>query len=200
MRKYLWFSFILLFILILAGCGEGVKDPLNWKIEDLSAINEEGKEVRLDDLKGKVWIADFIFTNCATVCPPMTTNMTKLQGLLKEKGLEVEIVSFSVDPATDTPEKLKEYVLKFNADLSNWHLLTGYSQEFIEDYALKNFKTIVKKPDTNNQVIHGTSFFLIDQEGKVVKDYDGMTVPFDDIIQDTNILISMESTYAKKEK
>ncbi|MBS4190404.1 SCO family protein [Bacillus sp. FJAT-49705] len=191
---------VLLLSLVLVGCGQGIKDPLNWKIEDLSAVTEEGKEMGLDDLKGKVRIADFIFTNCATVCPPMTANMTKLQGLLKEKGLEVEIVSFSVDPAVDTPERLKEYALKFNADLSNWHLLTGYSQDFIEDYALKNFKTIVQKPDTDTQVIHGTSFYLIDQEGKVVKDYNGITVPFDDIIKDASILISKGSTYEKKEK
>ncbi|WP_256358559.1 hypothetical protein [Bacillus sp. sid0103] len=53
--------------------------------------------------------------------------------------------------------------MKFNGDLTHWYLLTGYSQEFIEEYALKNFKTIVKKPDNENQVIHGTSFFLVDR-------------------------------------
>ncbi|MGM0899726.1 MAG: SCO family protein [Bacillota bacterium] len=195
MQRNLWCTSILLLSLVLVGCGDrSIKNPLNWKIENLSAVNEDGKEMDLNDLKGKVWITDFIFTNCATVCPPMTANMTKLQGLLKEKGLDVEIVSFSVDPAVDTPERLKEYVLNFNGDLSNWHLLTGYSQEFIEDYALKNFKTLVKKPGTDNQVIHGTSFYLIDQEGNVIKDYDGMTVPFDEIIKDTNILISMDSS------
>ncbi len=190
MRKHLWCTTFLLLILVLVGCGQGIKNPLNWEIENLSAVDEEGQEMELDDLKGKVWIADFIFTNCATVCPPMTFNMTDLQGLLKEKGLDVEIVSFSVDPAIDTPDKLKEYVLNFNADLSNWHLLTGYTQEFIESYAKNNFKTIVKKPETDNQVIHGTSFYLIDKEGKIVKQYDGINVPFDEIINDVRLLIS----------
>ena len=176
------------FVLLLTSCQEGIKDPLNWKLEDFTARTEEGKDISLTDLKGKVWVADFIFTNCATVCPPMTANMTKLQGMLKENGLDVEMVSFSVDPSVDTPDKLKEYVMKFNGELTNWHLLTGYSQEFIEEYALKNFKTIVKKPGTNNQVIHGTSFYLIDQEGNVVKDYDGITVPYDDMISDISIL------------
>ncbi|RFB13620.1 SCO family protein [Bacillus sp. HNG] len=195
MQKNLWCTSVLLLCLALVGCGDNsIKKPLNWEIKNLSAINEEGKEMDLNDLKGKVWIADFIFTNCATVCLPMTANMSKLQGLMEEKELDVEFVSFSVDPTVDTPEKLKEYVLNFDGDLSNWHLLTGYSQEFIEDYAMKNFKTIVKKPETDNQVLHGTSFYLLDQEGKVVKDYDGMTVPYDDIINDAKILISMEST------
>lgn len=100
----------------------------------------------------------------------------------------MNIVSFSVDPTVDTPKKLKEYVMKFNGDLTNWYLLTGYSQEFIEKYALKNFKTIVKKPDNENQVIHGTSFFLVDQNGKIVKSYDGIKVPYEDIINDINII------------
>jgi protein SCO1 len=118
----------------------------------------------------------------------MNANMTKLQGMLKEQGLELEIVSFSVDPTVDTPEKLKEYVLKFNGDISKWHLLTGYSQEFIEEYALKNFKTIVKKPDTDNQIIHGTSFYLIDKNGNVVKAYDGITVDYDEIVKDAKVI------------
>lgn len=188
MKKIVKITVSFFIVLLLTSCGEGIKDPLNWELTNFSAKTEEGKDINLADLKGKVWVADFIFTNCATVCPPMTANMTKLQGMLKEQELDVEIVSFSVDPTVDTPEKLKEYVLKFNGDLSNWHLLTGYSQEFIEKYALKNFKTIVKKPDTDNQVIHGTSFFLIDKDGNVVKNYDGITVPYDEIVKDIKVI------------
>jgi protein SCO1 len=188
MKKMVKIIVSFFFVLLLTSCGEGIKDPLNWELPNFSATTEEGKNISLRDLKGQVWVADFIFTNCATVCPPMTANMTKLQGMLKEKGLDVDIVSFSVDPTVDKPKKLKEYVMKFNGDMTKWHLLTGYSQVFIEEYAMKNFKTIVKKPDTDNQVIHGTSFFLIDQDGNVVKSYDGMDVPYDDIIRDIKII------------
>ena len=174
--------------MLLTGCRQGIKDPLNWKLDNFSAKTEEGSDLNLSDLKGKVWVADFIFTNCTSVCPPMTANMSELQEKLKEKDIGVNIVSFSVDPTVDTPEKLKEYVIKFNGDLTNWYLLTGYSQKFIEEYALKNFKTIVKKPDNENQVIHGTSFFLVDHNGNVVKSYDGIKTPYDDIINDINIL------------
>lgn len=179
---------LIIFVLLLTSCGEGIIDPLNWELTNFSATTEEGNDINLSDLEGKVWVVDFIFTNCATICPPMTANMTKLQGMIKEKRLDVDIVSFSVDPTVDTPEKLKDYVMKFNGDLTNWHLLTGYSQEFIEEYAMKNFKTIVKKPDTDNQVIHGTSFFLIDQNGNVLKSYDGIDVPYDDMIKDIQII------------
>jgi protein SCO1 len=105
-------------ILLLSNCREGIKDRLNWQLENFSATTEEGKDISLAEVKGKAWVADFIFTNWATVRPPMTANMTELQGKLKEKGLEVNIVSFSVDPTVDTPEKLKEYVLKFNGDFN----------------------------------------------------------------------------------
>lgn len=120
----------------------------------------------------------------------MTTNMSKLQGKLEEEGLDAQILSFSVVPKIDTPELLKDYVPKFNGDLNSWDLLTGYSQEFIEDYALKNFKTIVKKPETDNQVVHRTSFFLVDSDGKIIKSYDGINVPYEDILNDIKILSS----------
>ncbi|WP_313892961.1 SCO family protein [Psychrobacillus sp.] len=175
---------------VLFGCEKDISEPLNWELSNFSATNEDGDNLELKDLKGKVWIADFVFTNCTSVCPPMTANMKELQGKLKEKKLDVELVSFSVDPSFDTPEILKEYVGTYDGDLSNWTLLTGYDQQFIDDYALKNFKTIVKKPTVGDQVIHGTSFYLIDQNGIVKKDYDGLNLPFEEIIQDIEILLS----------
>lgn len=90
----------------------------------------------------------------------MTSNMTKLQQQLKDEGIkDVEFVSFSVDPEIDKPDVLKKYGDQFNVDYGNWHFLTGYGQEEIEQFALDNFKTIVKKPEAEDQVIHGTSFF-----------------------------------------
>lgn len=192
MRKNLWFTSLLFFTLLLTGCGQGIKNPLNWEINDFTFTNQEGEDFGLANLKGKVWIADFVFTNCTTVCLPMMTNMAKLQDKLKEDGLSVELVSFSVDPEVDTPEVLKEYAKYYNADLSSWHLLTGYSQKTIEDFTMKNFKTLAKKPETSDQVIHGTSFYLIDKEGKVVKEYSGLEFPIEEIIKDVKILTAKE--------
>lgn len=188
MRKNLCFASIVLFTLLITGCGQGIKNPLNWEINNFVFTNHEGKEFGLENLKGKVWISDFVFTNCTTVCLPMMSNMTILQEKLKEEGLDVEMVSFSVDPEVDTPEVLKNYALSYNADLANWNLLTGYSQESIEEFALENFKAIVKKPDAGDQVVHGTSFYLVNKEGLVVKDYSGLDVPFEEIINDVKLL------------
>ncbi|WP_026583593.1 SCO family protein [Bacillus sp. J33] len=178
-------------MLFLSACGQsGIKNALNWELADFTYKNQENKEFGLKDLEGKVWVADFIFTNCEDVCMPMTANMKKLQQLAEEEGIEnIEFVSFSVDPTVDTPEVLKDFGSQYNADFSNWHFLTGYQQAEIEQYAMENFKAIVKKPQTGDQVIHGTDFYLVDQEGKVMKYYTGLAeIPLDEIIKDIKAL------------
>ncbi|EIJ78560.1 Cu2+-binding oxygen sensor protein [Bacillus methanolicus PB1] len=182
---------VLIFVLILSACGQNkIENPINRPLKDFNFTNQNGEPFGLKDLEGKVWIADFIFTNCADVCPPMTFNMAKLQKKVKEKGIEkIEFVSFSVDPAVDDPETLKKYGEKYHADQSNWHFLTGYKQEEIEKFALDNFKALVKKPEQGDQVIHGTSFYLIDKNGNVMKEYSGLNeVPYDEIISDIKAL------------
>jgi len=175
----------------MTACGKKeIENPLNWPVKDFTATTQDNKQLGLKDLKGKVWISDFIFTSCVDVCPPMTSNMSKIQKMVKEEGLkDVEFVSFSVDPTVDTPEVLTRYANQFGVDFKNWTFLTGYSQAFIEEYAMKNFKTIVKKPEEGNQVIHQTYLYLVDQEGNIQKSYKGdRDVPFDDIINDIKVL------------
>jgi protein SCO1 len=177
---------------ILAACGNGgFKADINYEVEDFSYTNQNNEKVSLEDLKGEVWLADFIFTNCETVCPPMTYNMTQLQEKLKEEGVEdYRIVSFSVDPEVDTPKALKEYIGKYDADTSKWELLTGYSQDEISKFAEKSFKSLVADDPNSDQVIHQTSFYLVNQEGTVVKSYSGYEeVPYDQIALDMEALI-----------
>ncbi len=182
----------MMLVLLLSACGNnsGVKDPLNWPLDDFTFTDHNGEQLGKKDLKGKVWVADFIFTNCTTVCPPMTHNMTKLQQMAKDEKIEnIEFVSFSIDPEVDTPEVLKDYGGKFDLDFSNYHFLTGYDQTFIETFAGENFKTYVKKPENEDQVIHQTYFYLVDQEGTIMKYYSGANdVPFADIINDIKAL------------
>jgi protein SCO1 len=191
MKRKVALIIILLLSVILSACGEKeIKNAKNWQISDFNYTNQEGKELGLGDLKGKVWVADFIFTSCADVCLPMTANMVKIQKMLKDEGIkDVELISFSVDPEVDNPETLKTFSKQFDADLSNWNFLTGYSQADIEEFARESFKTIVKKPEVGDQVLHGTDFFLVDQEGKIVKYYTGLNeIPFDEIIDDIKTL------------
>lgn len=176
-----------LFTIILAACGQsGIENALNYDVGDFNFTNQDNQAVGLSDLEGKVWIADFIFTSCETVCPPMTYNMSQLQDKVKEEGIEnVEFVSFSVDPTVDSPEALKDFANNYEIDFSNWHFLTGYTQEEIESFAVDSFKSLVKKPKNDDQVIHQTSIYLVDQNGVVMKDYDGVSdVPYEEIIAD----------------
>lgn len=154
-------------------------------VQDFTFTNQDGAEFGLSELKDKVWIADFIFTNCQTVCPPLTANLAKFQEMAKDEGVDVQIVSFSVDPEFDTPEKMKAYGENFNADFNTWNFVTGYSQKEIEKFSLESFKAIVQKPKSSDQVIHTTSFFLVNKDGKVIKSYPGLeNTPYEEIISD----------------
>lgn len=178
-------------VLLLSACGsQGIKNGYNSELEEFTFTDHNNKEFSKSDLKGKVWLADFVFTNCTTVCLPMTSNLAEFQTMLKDNGISnVEIVSFSVDPELDTPAALKEYAERFNADLSSWHFLTGYTQQEIEEFAKKNFQTIVQKPANTDQVIHGTKFYLVNKSGEIVKDYSGVSeVPFEEMLNDIKIL------------
>ncbi|RFU66464.1 SCO family protein [Peribacillus saganii] len=180
-------------LLLISGCGKTeVPNAKNWPVEDFAFTDQEGASFSKKDLKGKVWVSNFIFTSCEDVCLPMTANMAKLQEKLKDEGIkDVELVSFSIDPEVDKPEVLKEFGSNFNADFSNWHFLTGYKQEEIESLAKESFKAIVQKPEGSDQVIHGTDFYLMDEEGKIINYYSGLDkMPFDEIVKHIKILQS----------
>jgi len=189
MKRGLWFAIFLLITMLVAGCGNGKPSNYNIPVQPFTYVNQEGQTLSLTDLKNKVWIADFVFTYCTTVCPTMTANMAQLQKKLKSAGVEAELVSFSVDPEKDDPEALKNYLSKFDADFTNWNALTGYEFEEIKTFLLKSFKATIVKDTATDQVIHGTSFYLVDQSGIVVAKYDGMTdTPYDEIITDIKLL------------
>ncbi len=160
-------------VTILGACSDNkLRDSLNWDVEKFAFTDQNGKNFGSSELKEKVWVADFIFTSCQTVCPPMTANMAKLQKMLHAEGIkDVEFVSFSVDPEVDTPEKITEFMKVYEMDTKRTHFLTGYTRPDIEKFAKENFQTLVTKPENNSQVIHGTSFYLVDKDGKVVKKY-----------------------------
>lgn len=182
---------------ILGACSNyKFKAEVNYPIEDFKMTDHHGNTVTLEDLKGEPWLAMFIFTNCTTVCPPMTFNMTEIQSELVDRGVEdYKIVAFSVDPKVDTPEVLANYLSNYPVpDESKWHLLTNYDQTYIEQFALNSFKTFVKKPDDGGEVMHMVTFHLVDETGTLVKNYSGYSeteggVPFETIAIDIKSLI-----------
>ena len=174
-------------VLALSACGgSNIETTMSEKVADFEFTTQDNETLSLDDLQGTYWVADFVFTNCTTVCLPMTSNMSYLQDMIKEEDLDVQLVSFSVDPDYDTPEVLKEYAEEYDADLDNWTFLTGYDFQTIKELSIKSFKNMVQEPpEGSDQVTHGTSFFLVDPEGKVIKNYNGTQKnSMEDILED----------------
>jgi protein SCO1/2 len=194
MKKRITLFYLMSLLVLVSACsGSSFKAEHNYAIEPFEFTDQQDEKVSLDDLKGSVWLSQFVFTKCTSACPPMMVNMIEVQNKLIEKGVEdYKIVSFSIDPEVDTPEVLQTYLDMYSIpDASKWVMLTGYDQKEIIDLAAKSFKTMVIDDPTSDQVTHGTSFSLVNQEGKVVKIYKGYSdVPYDEIASDMKALIN----------
>ncbi len=161
--------------------GKETTDTIWHKVRNITLTNQLGNTVSLDELKGKVIVADFFFTKCPNICPELTGNMKKLQDALKTKDLVqktdpsfVHFLSFSVDPDRDSAAALKKYADRFGVNPDMWWMLTG-SKNDIYDFALNELKMGTPDPqsaDTN--FIHTEKFVLIDKERVVRGYYNGL--------------------------
>lgn len=129
-------------------------------------VDQNERPVTLETLKGKPFIANFIFTNCAGPCPMMSAKMAALQ---KGVPADVKLVSFSVDPKHDRPAVLKDYGDKFGADHSRWHFLTVADPGNAADvYAVARGMLLAAQPaDESNPIIHSEKFVLVDAAGAI---------------------------------
>lgn len=156
--------------------------PIYWAAPAFALIDQEGDTVRSSDLDGAPWVASFIFTNCTDVCPLITTRMAALRDSLRAEeilGAGVRLVSFTVDPARDTPEALREYAARFGASPSEqWAFLTGTPPEAIRDMIQQGFHlTAIAVPEHAHaggsyQVMHSPRVLLVGAEGRVRGLYD----------------------------
>lgn len=184
---------LLLVVFCLAGCNSyQMKETIHVEVDDFTHMNQHEEKVTLTDLKGKPWLAMFIFTNCTTVCPPMMFNMAEIHNALEKEGIEdYTIVAFSVDPATDSPAVLSDYLSNYEiTDESKWQLLTGYEQVYIEQFARKSLNSFVKSTPNSDQVTHLSQFYLVNADGVTVNAYNGASdVPVSTIVEDVKYLV-----------
>jgi protein SCO1/2 len=146
--------------------------PVYGTLPEFELVDRSGQNVTLAGLRGKVWVADFIFTHCAGPCPLLSSKMSKLQDAVRELD-GVRLVSFSVDPERDTPEVLAEYAGKFQADPERWLFLTG-AKEPLYRLVVEGFRLAVEEGGPQAGLItHSTRFVLVDQEGRIRGYYDG---------------------------
>ena len=142
------------------------------KIANFSLINQNGKTITQNDYKDKIYVADFFFTTCQTICPIMTDHMAKIQKeILNDK--EVMLLSHSVTPKIDSVAQLKRYAIEKGVNDTKWNLVTGDKKQIYE-LARKSYLAV--KTDGNGDeydMIHTENFMLIDKKRQIRGYYDG---------------------------
>lgn len=166
---------------------------IGHRIGDFSFHNQEGEIVTLDEVKDKVFVAEYFFTTCGTICPKMTAQMTRVQKEFKGDD-EFKILSFTVNPEIDTVEVMKAYAEKHKAVSGQWHFLTGEKEDL---YHLARNSFFVLKPaeaanlgDAGSDFIHTNNFVLVDQELRIRGYYDGTSISeVNELMEDIKILL-----------
>ena len=142
------------------------------KIADFAFINQNGKIITQKDYENTIYVADFFFTTCPTICPKMTDNMVWLQNQLKSNP-EVKLLSFSVTPDIDTPEVLKKYAIEKGVDDARWNLVTGNKKD-IYYLARKSYLAVkTGKLEELYDMVHTENFILVDKNKRIRGFYDG---------------------------
>ncbi|WP_343328288.1 SCO family protein [Polaribacter staleyi] len=137
------------------------------KVPDFEFVDQNGKIITNNDYKGKVYVVEFFFSTCPTICPLMNKKMVTIQDEFSS-NTNFGIASISITPEIDTPEVLKEYTLENQITHKNWHLLTGQNQEIVYDLANKGFKLYAGKGDEDHGGFeHSGLFALVDKEGNI---------------------------------
>lgn len=163
------------------------------RIGNFSFLNQEGKQISLADVKGAVFVAEYFFTTCGTICPAMNKQMQRVQKAYLNNE-QVKILSFTVDPEVDTVAQMKNYAEGHGAKTGKWHFLTGDKNK-LYDLARKSF--FVLKPaeaanqgDAGSDFIHTNNFVLVDKELRIRGYYDGTsTKEVNHLIEDIQILL-----------
>ncbi len=162
----------IIFVAFLAACAG--PEPLQdfGAVPPFELTERSGRSFRSEELAGKVWVADFVFTTCAGPCPLMSANMKRLQAALPDSD-DIRLVTFTVDPERDTPEALQEYAKRYGADPERWLFLTGEKQALYE-LIQKGFLQAVDDGSLSEDgrpgpgiITHSTRYTLVDREGRI---------------------------------
>ena len=162
----------------------------NHKVTDFHLINQNGETITSANYNNKIYVTDFFFTRCQTICPVMTNNMAKVQKVFTENE-EIMFLSISVTPEMDSIPILKEYAVKKGVIDSKWNVTTG-NKKHIYELARKSYFAVVEEGDGGLQdFIHTTKFILVDKQKQIRGVYDGTANDdIDRLIQDIKILTS----------
>ncbi len=157
-------------------------------IADFSFTNQNGKLITQKDYEGKIYVADFFFTTCGSICPKMTTNLVEIQKAFINNS-KVMLLSHTVFPETDSVSVLKEYSIKNGVIDSKWNLVTGDKKQ-IYTLARKSYLAVkLGKPEELYDMVHTENFVLVDSKRRVRGFYDGTKKEeMDRLIEDITFL------------
>lgn len=149
--------------------------PVHGTVPDFEFTNHDGRRMGLADLAGRIWVADFVFTSCAGTCPILSRNMSSLQDELPGG---FALVTFTCDPAIDTPARLGEYASRYGADPTRWFFLTGEATKL--QHLAQTCLGLAARAATPEEISQGTErilhsrrFVLIDRQARIRGYYDG---------------------------
>ena len=184
-QKRIQLSKIIFVFLVVWGCQQEKKlpflgpkeigkqgDTLYHKIPDFKFLNQDSLWISEKDMAGKIYVADFFFTTCPTICPKMKTQLLRIYDKFAEDD-RVRILSHTIDPEYDGVRVLKEYAKKLNITSPRWNLLTGKKSDI---YRLGEKSYMVTAQEDANEVggfVHSGAFILVDQNRHVRGIYDG---------------------------
>ena len=138
----------------------------NRRVPAFSFTNQNGEIITNEDYLGKVYLVEFFFTTCPTICPRMSNNLVQIQNHFKEYSDKFGVASFTIMPEVDTPEVLKSYAQKYGVTNPNWHLMTG-DEETIYNLANEGFYLYTAKGEDAAGFEHSGNFALIDKQGYI---------------------------------
>jgi protein SCO1/2 len=185
--------------------GKAQTDTVWHQVANIELVNQLGDSVNLDQLKGKIIVADFFFTRCPSICPTLTRNMKKLQDALKLKDdmkridtSFVHFLSFSVDPERDDVSALKRYADRYGVNHDIWWMLTGPKQA-IYQFGLNETKLgMVDGEGVDSNFIHTQKMVLMDKERVIRGYYDGLdSMAMKNLAEDI-VLLMLEKDKKKK--
>jgi protein SCO1/2 len=163
-------------------------DTIYHTIGNFTLTNQFGEKVSEQTVKNKIYVADFFFASCQSICPQMSSNLIDVQAAF-ENDPEFLILSHSVNPMHDTVEVLNKYGTSYKAKKNKWHFLTG-SKKAIYDLAQKDYLVNALEDDGSEEgFIHSEFFLLIDKQGRIRGVYDGTDkVQVKKLIEDIKLL------------
>lgn len=153
-----------------------VRQGFGHTIGSFSFTDQTNQAYGLKDVKGKVFVAEYFFTNCGTICPKMTAQMERVQQRFNGNN-DLKILSFTVDPTNDTVARMAEYAKLHKANNKQWHFLTGTQEELYR--IARRYFFILKPAEVKNQgdvgsdFIHTNNFVLVDRQQRIRGYYDG---------------------------